>query len=127
MPARPAQARRAGDGGGGGDGDWRRLHAVPVQRRSSPLGVRAVRSDLLTAMEPVAGRMWDGVAVDPVMSMGAADPMLLRTAGIPMQGVSGLCLEPRDRRAHGRDDRVPMRWQCRSREFMLARPKVIAR
>lgn len=127
MPARPAQAWRAGDGGGGGDGAWRRLHAVPVQRRSSPLGVRAVRSDLLTAMEPVAGRMWDGVAVVPVMSMGAADPMLLRTAGIPMQGVSGLCLEPGDHRAHGRDDRVPVRWRCRSREFMLALPKVIAR
>lgn len=86
-----------------------------------------MRADLRTAMEQAAGRMRDGVAVVPVMSTGASDSVLLRNAGIPMQGMSGLSFEPGDYRAHGRDEGVPVRGLCESGEFMLAMLKEIAR
>ena len=42
----------------------------------------------------------------PVMSTGATDGRLLRAAGIPTYGVSGLFGDPTDARAHGRDERM---------------------
>jgi acetylornithine deacetylase/succinyl-diaminopimelate desuccinylase-like protein len=50
--------------------------------------------------------MWPGVPVVPVMSTGATDGWLLRQAGIPTYGVSGLFGDMDDSRAHGRDERM---------------------
>jgi acetylornithine deacetylase/succinyl-diaminopimelate desuccinylase-like protein len=40
------------------------------------------------------------------METGATDGALVRRAGIPTYGVSGLAADPDDVRAHGKDERV---------------------
>lgn len=61
---------------------------------------------LFGAITAVAGRMWPGVPVTPVMTTGATDGRYLRAAGIPVYGVSGLFHDVNDVRAHGRDERI---------------------
>lgn len=43
------------------------------------------------------------------MSAGASDGSYLRNAGIPVYGTSGLANEIDDVRAHGKDERVPLK------------------
>jgi acetylornithine deacetylase/succinyl-diaminopimelate desuccinylase-like protein len=42
----------------------------------------------------------------PLLELGASDGRLLRAAGIPTYGASGVFLDVGDVRAHGRDERV---------------------
>jgi len=44
--------------------------------------------------------------VMPILELGASDGRLLRAAGIPTYGASGVFLDIGDVRAHGRDERV---------------------
>jgi acetylornithine deacetylase/succinyl-diaminopimelate desuccinylase-like protein len=65
--------------------------------------------ELMSAVEAVTTQMWPGVVVLPVMIPGATDGRFLRAAGIPTYGVSGIFLDVDDVRAHGRDERIPVR------------------
>jgi len=47
--------------------------------------------------------MWPGVTVTPTMSNGASDGRYLRTAGIPVYGISGIFTDMDDVRAYGKD------------------------
>ena len=58
------------------------------------------------------------VAVIPTMGTGATDSKYLRAVGIPGYGVSGLFSDPTDNRAHGRDERVPIKSYYDSQEFL---------
>ncbi|HXK08912.1 MAG TPA: M20/M25/M40 family metallo-hydrolase [Vicinamibacteria bacterium] len=61
---------------------------------------------VLQAVEAVASRLWPGVAVMPVLELGATDGRYLRSAGIPTFGASGVFIDVGDVRAHGRDERI---------------------
>jgi acetylornithine deacetylase/succinyl-diaminopimelate desuccinylase-like protein len=74
--------------------------------------------ELMSALEAVTGAMWPGVVVLPVMQPGATDGRFLRAAGIPTFGVSGLFRDVADIRAHGRDERIPVRSFQESQEFV---------
>ena len=50
--------------------------------------------------------MWPGVVVMPGMETGMGDARILRAAGIPSYGISGLFIEQGDGRAHGKDERI---------------------
>jgi acetylornithine deacetylase/succinyl-diaminopimelate desuccinylase-like protein len=52
------------------------------------------------------------------MSTGATDGRLLRSAGIPTYGVSGLFGDPADSRAHGRDERMLVKSYFDGLEFL---------
>ena len=53
---------------------------------------------------------YPGVAIVPQMSTGATDGLYFRTRGIPVYGVGGpWIVVPDDERAHGRDERIPVR------------------
>ncbi len=69
----------------------------------SPLS--PLRKDLLGAIDRLAAAMWPGVIVTPTMSTGATDGRMLRRAGIPVYGVSGMFGDMDDVRAHGKDER----------------------
>lgn len=73
----------------------------PHDPPASPL-----REDVFGAVTDVAHRMWPGVVVLPGMETGMGDSRILRAAGIPSYGVSGLFIEQGDGRAHGKDERV---------------------
>ena len=73
----------------------------PYDPPASPL-----RPDVFAAVTDVAARMWPGVVVMPGMETGMGDARILRAAGIPSYGVSGLFIEEGDGRAHGKDERI---------------------
>ncbi|HEV2288148.1 MAG TPA: M20/M25/M40 family metallo-hydrolase [Candidatus Acidoferrales bacterium] len=75
--------------------------APPHTSPASPL-----RKDVLEADEKVVGEMWPGTPVIPTMETGATDGYLLRDAGIPTYGISGVFIDMNDVRAHGRDERI---------------------
>ena len=51
-----------------------------------------------------------GVPVAPYMSAGATDGAFFREAGIPVYGMDGSwVISPEDERAHGLDERMPVR------------------
>jgi acetylornithine deacetylase/succinyl-diaminopimelate desuccinylase-like protein len=74
--------------------------------------------EVMTAIEKVTNELWPGVVVLPVMQPGATDGRYLRAAGIPTFGVSGLFRDVSDIRAHGRDERIPVKSFQESQEFV---------
>ena len=73
----------------------------PYDPPASPL-----RPDVFATVTQVATRMWPGVVVMPGMETGMGDARILRAAGIPSYGISGLFIEQGDGRAHGKDERI---------------------
>ncbi len=68
-----------------------------------------LRPDLMTAVEKTAQRAWPKILIIPTMETGASDSRILRAAGIPAYGVSGVFIDQGDTRSHGRDERVRMK------------------
>jgi acetylornithine deacetylase/succinyl-diaminopimelate desuccinylase-like protein len=60
----------------------------------------------MTAVEAVTHALWPDVIVLPVMDPWTSDGTLLRRAGLPVYGVSGVFNDIDEDRAHGRDERV---------------------
>jgi acetylornithine deacetylase/succinyl-diaminopimelate desuccinylase-like protein len=60
-------------------------------------------------LEQVTQQMWPGTPVVPAMATGASDAVYTIPAGLPTYGVSGLALENNDIRAHGKDERLPVK------------------
>ena len=81
------------------------VHVSPLPEvRGGPAS--PLTDEVLRPVERLTNEMWPGVPVVPVMSTGATDGWLLRQAGIPTYGVSGLFGDMDDSRAHGRDERM---------------------
>jgi acetylornithine deacetylase/succinyl-diaminopimelate desuccinylase-like protein len=65
-----------------------------------------LRDDVMNSLRRVAGKLWPGFVVLPVMEAGASDSIYTMNAGIPSYGINGVAIERADDRAHGRDERV---------------------
>jgi acetylornithine deacetylase/succinyl-diaminopimelate desuccinylase-like protein len=51
-----------------------------------------------------------GADIIPQMSQGATDGIFFRTTGMPVYGVDGTwIISPEDERAHGKDERIPVK------------------
>jgi acetylornithine deacetylase/succinyl-diaminopimelate desuccinylase-like protein len=70
------------------------------------MSVPPLREDVMRSLRQVAGRIWPGVTVMPIMETGASDSVFTMLAGIPSYGISGLAVDRDDMRAHGRDERL---------------------
>lgn len=69
-----------------------------------------LRPDILKAYENSIQAMFPGSQVLPMMSTGATDARPFRAIGIPVYGVNGgWYVNPDDLRAHGRDERLPVK------------------
>jgi acetylornithine deacetylase/succinyl-diaminopimelate desuccinylase-like protein len=76
-----------------------------VTSLASPL-----RADIVAAYTEAVHARHPGVPVFPEMSTGASDARPFREAGIPVYGVDGSwSVVPGDLRAHGRDERLPVK------------------
>lgn len=64
---------------------------------------------VLAAATAATNKMWPGIPVIPVMTTGASDGVYLNVAGIPTYGVTGIFTDRDDVRAHGRDERIPVK------------------
>ncbi len=82
--------------------------------------------DLMAAMKQTVNSIWPGVPVVPFMETGATDGRTLRLAGIPVYAVSGVFIDMHDVRAHGRNERIPMKSFYEGLEFYDRFVKMVA-
>jgi len=75
-------------------------------------------SKILDALTEATAALWPGTPVIQFMEAGATDGRHLRNAGIPTYGVSGVFLDQDDIRAHGRDERIPVKSFNEALDFM---------
>ncbi len=69
-----------------------------------------LRPDVVKAFTDTIHARHKGALIVPQMSTGATDGALLRAVGIPVYGVDGTWIvSPDDERAHGKDERVPVK------------------
>lgn len=90
---------------------------TPVQN-ATPSPPSPLTPELLGVIESVTDEMWPGVPVVPMMSTGATDGLLLRSAGTPVYGVSGLFSDIADNRAHGQNERILIKSYFEGQEFL---------
>src|SRR5260370_201044 len=76
-----------------------------------------LRDDVMNSLRAVAGKLWPGATVLPIMEPGASDSIHTMNAGIPSYGICGVAIEREDDRAHGRDERVKIDAYYKGVEF----------
>jgi acetylornithine deacetylase/succinyl-diaminopimelate desuccinylase-like protein len=86
----------------------------------------ALHGEVMTAIEKLSAEFWPGVPVIPLMSPGGTDSAYLRNAGIAAYGHSGLADDVDDFRAHGKDQRVPVRSFRDGHEYLYRLVKMLA-
>lgn len=80
---------------------------------------------LMDVVSSLTEELWPGVMVVPTMSTGATDGLYVRNAGIPVYGVSAI-FEAGESRAHGRDERVPVRSFFEAAQFWYRLVKAVS-
>ena len=93
----------------------------PVLSMPSPL-----HGEIMGAIERLTAEFWPGVPVIPTMSAAATDSTYLRNAGIPAYGTSGLADDVDDFRAHGKDERVPVKSFFEGHEYLYRLVKMLS-
>ena len=98
----------------------------------APLGLPGMsppselNGEVMAAIEKLSAGFWPGAPVIPIMSPGATDSTYLRNAGIPAYGHSGLADDVDDFRAHGKDERVPVKSFHDGHEYLYRLVKMLA-
>ncbi|MFZ4622469.1 MAG: M20/M25/M40 family metallo-hydrolase, partial [Bacteroidota bacterium] len=94
---------------------------VITRKNNSVIGpLSPLRKDVMDPLEKLTAKMWPGVTVTPTMSTGASDGKMIRAAGIPVYGISGMFTDMDDVRAHGRDERIGVKEYYKGVEFMYS-------
>jgi acetylornithine deacetylase/succinyl-diaminopimelate desuccinylase-like protein len=89
---------------------------APAMSRAAP---SALTPQIMGPIEKVTREVFGpGVLVIPSMGTGATDSRMLREAGIPGYGTSGLFGDPNDGRAHGKDERVMIKWYYEAQNYL---------
>jgi acetylornithine deacetylase/succinyl-diaminopimelate desuccinylase-like protein len=76
----------------------------PVPSPPSPMD-----AEIVSIVHKVAGEVFPGLPIVPEMATGATDGAFTRNAGIPTYGVQAIAVDPDDDRAHGTDERMPLK------------------
>lgn len=75
-----------------------------------PTPASPLRADVLGAYRAAVAARHPGSPIIPQMSTGATDGLEFRAVGIPVYGVDGAWgVSPDDERAHGKDERLPVK------------------
>jgi acetylornithine deacetylase/succinyl-diaminopimelate desuccinylase-like protein len=85
-----------------------------------------LNEEIVGAIEKLSHDYWPDAMVLPVMSTGATDGSYLRNAGIPTYGHSGLANEINDIRAHGKDERIPVKSFYQGNEYLYRLVKMLS-
>ena len=86
----------------------------------------ALQGEIMGAIEKLTAEFWPGIPVIPTMSAAATDSAYLRNAGIPAYGHSGLADDVDDFRAHGKDERVPVKSFFEGQEYLYRLVKMLS-
>jgi len=90
-----------------GEADHVTVEPVDVAR---PTDASPLRDDVVGAYTAAVRARHPNAAITPDMSTGATDGLYFRARGVPVYGVDGSwAIIPADERAHGRDERLPVR------------------
>ena len=77
---------------------------------STTLPPSPLRADVVKAFTDTIHKRHPGASIVPQISTGATDGLFLRSNGIPTYGVDGAWIVvPDDERAHGKDERIPVK------------------
>jgi acetylornithine deacetylase/succinyl-diaminopimelate desuccinylase-like protein len=77
---------------------------------SSPSPPSPLRPDVVKAFTDSIRARHPGAQIIPQMSAGATDGLFFRSLGTPVYGVDGAwIIIPEDERAHGKDERIPIK------------------
>ena len=83
---------------------------VEPVREARPSPPSPLRPDVVGAYTDAVRARHRGAVIVPEMSTGATDGLYFRARGLPVYGVGGpWIVVPADERAHGRDERLPVR------------------
>lgn len=94
---------------------------TPTRSPASPL-----REDVMSSLRHLVDEIYSGVPIIPSMSTGATDGNYVRNAGIPTYGMSGIFAKAGQMRAHGLDERIPVRSFYEAYQFWYEMVKLIA-
>lgn len=94
---------------------------IDVQSVPSPL-----KPEILSAIKQITAEFWPGIPIIPIMSTGASDGRFLRNVGISVYGTSGVANDIDDVRAHGKDERVPVKSFYEGQEYLYRLVKLLA-
>ena len=84
--------------------------AVEPVDAARPTDASPLREDVMAAYTAAVRARHPDAAIVPDMSTGATDGLYFRHRGVPVYGVDGSwAVIPADERAHGRDERLPVR------------------
>jgi acetylornithine deacetylase/succinyl-diaminopimelate desuccinylase-like protein len=86
----------------------------------------ALNEEIMGSIEKLSQQFWPGAVVIPTMSAGATDGSYLRNAGIPTYGHSGLAADVGDSRAHGKDERIPVKSFYQGGEYLYRLVKMLS-
>lgn len=100
--------------------------SITVDGEASQTPGSPMRPDILRSINRMTDSIWPGVPVVPSQSSGATDGKYLRGAGIPTYGVQGFPLDRDDVRAHGRDERMPVKSFYEGQTFLFELVKILA-
>jgi acetylornithine deacetylase/succinyl-diaminopimelate desuccinylase-like protein len=77
---------------------------------STPSPASPLRADVMKAYTDSVRTRYKNAPIVPSMSAGATDGLFFRATGMPVYGVDGSWIvTPDDERAHGRDERLPVK------------------
>jgi acetylornithine deacetylase/succinyl-diaminopimelate desuccinylase-like protein len=101
------------------------ISVTPVgNAASSPAS--PLNPEVLRAVGKLTEEFWPGTPVIPTMVTGATDGRFLRNAGIPTYGVDGFGGDLYDVRAHGKDERMPVKSFYEGLEFSYRLVKALS-
>jgi acetylornithine deacetylase/succinyl-diaminopimelate desuccinylase-like protein len=98
------------------------LDSAPDSKALPPV---ELRPEVMQPLEKLAAEMWPGAPVVPTMATGASDGVYTNAAGMPTYGVCGIAIDMDDVRAHGRDERLPVKSFDEGLEFYYRYLKAI--
>jgi acetylornithine deacetylase/succinyl-diaminopimelate desuccinylase-like protein len=101
------------------------ISVTPVGN-AAPSPASPLNPEVLRAVDKLTQEFWPGTPVIPTMVTGATDGRYLRNAGIPTYGVDGFGTDLFDVRAHGRDERMPVKSFYEGLEFSYRLVKALS-
>jgi acetylornithine deacetylase/succinyl-diaminopimelate desuccinylase-like protein len=79
---------------------------APNEQQLPPV---ALRDDVMNPLREISAEFWPGMPVVPNMAIGASDSRYAYAGGMSSFGIQGVALDNNDIRAHGKDERLPVR------------------
>lgn len=103
-----------------------KISLEPREPYGPTAGIPPLSPGVTGPIEQVAGKLWPGVPLIPVMQVGATDATAFAGTGIPVYGLSGVFEKPNDSHIHGVGEQIQVRSLYEARDFLHELAKLYA-